>query len=228
MTALFYRPILFSGPMVRALLDGRKTQTRRVMRDWVDYPHLFEFNTRVTCDRDMACWERADMRDALGGPLYVQSRCPYGFPGVRLWVRETWAVRNGPSGPQIEYRADGAHAPLPAHHDIRDEGGKVDLTRYVADRWRPSIHMPRWASRITLEVTGVRVERVQDITPGDALAEGVEPDMETHAGQYWREDAYNEFAELWNAINHARGCGWETNCWVWVVEFRRIAKGEEE
>ena len=148
------RPIIFSGPMIRAILEGRKTQTRRIVK-----------------------------------PNCLSKLSPYGRTGDRLWVRETWG--HNPEGPGYVYRSD----------------GDFDM-KFHGDRWRPSIHMPRWASRITLEVTGVRVERLQDINEEDALAEGVE-----HA-----------FRSLWESIN---GPGsWDANPWVWVVEFRRVSDGK--
>jgi hypothetical protein len=221
LTAVFRRPILFSGPMVKAILDGRKTQTRRVIK-----PQLEE---RVSDSGEQGLvWLserslRAGRRDwVLEGMV---SACPYGIPGVRLWVRETWAVRRLPAGLWVEYQADGHNArlPEPHEHNIRDEGGKVDLTRYVADRWRPSIHMPRWASRITLEITGVRVERVQDISECDAKAEGAEAASDDVLRDTPRGNTYRAgFARLWDSINGPRGYGWDVNPWVWVVEFRRV------
>lgn len=187
------RPILFSGAMVRAILDGKKTQTRRVVKpqppaDWVPSPWPYD------------------------GAAWSDRRCPYGAPGDRLWVRETWA----PISPdeerrpirecRIEYRADTSAA--------RPGGWDEDTDDPEAARWRPSIHMPRWASRLTLEVTGVRVERVQDISEDDARAEGVYP---------YADNPRRFFQELWNSINGARGYGWNSNPWVWVVEFRRVA-----
>lgn len=159
------RPILFSGAMVRAILDGSKTQTRRVckldVRGGMPQPEL---------DSLLRC-------------------CPYGQPGDRLWVRETWA--------KTYVRQAGAEWFVYATGDNRtDYGGP----------WKPSIHMPRAASRITLEITGVRVERLGEISESDARAEGVQ--------------SVAEFKELWASIN---GLGsWEANPWVWVVEFRRI------
>ena len=187
------RPILFSGPMVRALLAGTKTQTRRVVK-----PQPTHFNPVGVPRRVIP----------TGGPSDV-IRCPYGQPGDRLWVRETWAY--------------GIHA-LAAK---RDENGPfvyaADGTTQgrLCDRWRPSIHMPRWASRITLEVTSVRVERLQDIDLADALAEGI-----SDTGALILDSAGNEqggpiaeYAVLWEQIN---GSGsWAANPWVWAIEFNQ-------
>ena len=197
------RPILFSAPMVRAILNGTKTQTRRVVK------------ARQVEDAPPACFFQ-----------WLRERCPYGQPGDRLWVRETWQVVDGserarrivtdpsPSRGWIEYAATvhPGHEPPP--------------------RWRPSIHMPRWASRITLEVTGVRCERLRDISEADAQAEGVE---RTVTGDGWRRyadpsweavglppfaDARSSFRSLWERIN---GTGsWDANPWIWVVSFRRL------
>lgn len=184
-TATKERPILFSGPMVRAILDGRKTQTRRVCKvQW------------------------AEPMPPERAALLVAHQCPYA-PGQRLWVRETWAHIGGTdvSG-WLCYRAD-----INKRQDT--------LTRVRT--WRPSIHMPRWVSRITLEVTGVRLERVQDISEADVAAEGCDNNP-----QEWNEDmnrygvARSSFAALWDSINIARGYGWEGNPWVWVVEFKRV------
>lgn len=184
------RPILFSGPMVRALLDGRKTQTRRVVK-----------------------WRGG--LDMLGLP------CPYGEPGDRLWVRETWAPRDSEAFLRHEVEADKLFYRADDERHLLTDG-----------RWRPSIHMPRWASRITLEVASVRVERVQDITDADALAEGVTNygddsqfppgfSMSTRAARKWRPR--REFRDLWDSINGKRpGCAWSDNPWVWAVTFKVI------
>ena len=185
------RPILFSGAMVRALLSGTKTQTRRVIKfkPW----HQIE-------ERDDGTpwpWMQSDDNDAG-----VWLRCPYGAPGDRLWVRETWAPTDGRFEPlrSVAYRADGEDVSL------------------LDDRWRPSIHMPRWASRITLEVTAVRVERLQDISEADAWAEGIAGDL-LHRAQGWAPRAYHL---LWEQIN---GPGsWDANPGVWVLTFRRVEK----
>lgn len=166
------RPILFSAPMVRAILEGRKTQTRRIAKEFDPTPGKM---------------------DGILSRHPHQQGCRYGKPGDRLWVRETWGWDDeDPSAVNPRYRA----------------------THSSADRWIPSIHMPRWASRITLKVESVRLERLQDISQKDAYSEGVtinDPDG---------CDPVMSFAELWESIN---GPGsWEANPWVWVVQFKRI------
>jgi hypothetical protein len=230
------RPILFSGAMVRAILAGRKTMTRRVVPiGWRGRRAGIEFVGGRGMEDDPESWGYADEYGdyytlANGDPLYVIP-CPYGQRGDRLWVRETWAAH----GDYVAYRADGEDA---------------------GTRWRPSIFMPRWASRITLEVTGVRVERLQAITEEDARAEGVEPAMyaeswsaydpttegyptffaEPEAGRYENvrhhpakpmETTLEAFRRLWNEINGKRA-PWDSNPWVWVVSFRRCAESAQE
>jgi len=176
------RPILFSGPMVREILEGRKIQTRRVVSKQV----LSEFHP---------------------SSMSFETWCPYGKPGDRLWVRETWQFTGTELNvePGYVYRAT-----------------DPDWSEMEGWKWRPSIFMPRDASRILLEVTGVRVERVQEITEDDARAEGCqgEPEYTSKGGQGWVYDF--EFQKLWDSINAKRGYSWESNPWVWVVSFRRV------
>ena len=203
------RPILFSAPMVRALLAGTKTQTRRVVK--------------------LKPWHQIEERDD-GAPwpwMYDGERdadhwlpCPYGQPGDRLWVRE------GFSGPRCMEAQDGCAATPPSKWGESSriwywaDGDPPTYGDWTRPRPRPSIHMPRWASRITLEVTGVRVERLQDISEADAVAEGVKNSLHLPGGRFATEN----FAHLWWSIN---GDGsWEANPWVWVVEFKRI-EGEK-
>jgi hypothetical protein len=177
------KPILFCGEMVRAILAGRKTMTRRVVKS--------------------PKWSSA-------GNAMVDFGCPYGVPGTKLWVRETCRLysvncsKTG-KGPLVRYRADGAWS-----------CGCKPQSQTPCGPWKPSIHMPRWASRITLEVTDVRVERVQDISDGDAIAEGCLGLPTESGGVTW----WAEYAALWDSINRKRGFGWEKNPWVWVVCFR--------
>lgn len=213
------RPILFNSAMVQALLDGRKTQTRRIAK----------LNLSGRAEHAGKNWHVDDPN--------VEKACPYGQSGDRLWVRETWAttgefadMKISELGVQdtifrdtnIAYRADG------------------DGYNEVSQAWRPSIHMPRWASRITLEITGVRIERLSRICAEDAKAEGLKalskddgqtikygiPDRDGWPGEdnygwpwhRWRTDPRISYATLWESI-HGIG-SWDANPLVWVIEFR--------
>ena len=196
------RPILFSGAMVRAILAGQKTQTRRMVkpqprptkRGWWEWGYALG-KTQAASPRRSVWHAETWQREAGTAPL--EDFCPYGQPGGRLWVRETWGKLDMGSAC---YRADD-EAAVPAD-----------------GRWRPSIHMPRWASRLTLEVTEVRVQRLQEISEEDALAEGIPPRTDDHVL------AVPRFRTLWESINGERpGCSWESNPWVWCVSFRRVS-----
>ena len=213
------RPILFNGEMVRAILEGRKTQTRRVVKP----QPILERGLWKMGGQFSAGWSEGTRSVPCMPGHSLCTRGPYGSPGDRLWVRETWGVATRPCPYQgwrdgIEYRADVAWMDderdlLPLHEpEIPDEVGDF-YGDYDKEGWRPSIHMPRWASRIMLEVKAVRVERLQEITEEDARAEGVE--MVGPASLTSR----SSFAKLWDSINAKRGYGWDTNPWVWVVEF---------
>lgn len=182
-SAVKSRPILFSSEMVRAILDGRKTQTRRVVKrqpigvvSGPDYDGLF-----------------CETKD----PVARYFACPYGQPGDHLWVRETFAVMQGVGA---KYRADNP--------------GAVKPSEYWDTPWTPSIFMQRTWSRITLEIVGIRVERLQEITAKDAIAEGIEVD-----NSQLRETP--NFRELWDSLNGKKH-PWSRSPWVWVIEFRRI------
>ena len=201
-------PILFTGDMVRAILDGRKTQTRRVIRPQPDA--IAPFQDGEPTEAYYNGWPKAGEAREL--------KCPYGIPGDRLWVRETWrkAGECTINDPCYGYRATMKYAcgqPVPNEK---------------ATKWKPSIHMPRAASRITLEVTDVRVERVQDISEVDAQVEGCVNDVKLEYGHmtgpidYKGFYAVERFETLWDSINAKRGYGWDKNPWVWVVTFKRI------
>jgi hypothetical protein len=204
------RPILFSAPMVRAILAGTKTQTRRAIKLTDSKGRWDEkgFYAVTAGTIEKMPWSCTSISRHVG--------CPYGEPGDRLWVRETFAIV-----PRTAYRcSEGVQQTLrpddPYEHDaaIYREGWTRSRGGF---RWRPSIHMPRWASRITLEVTGVRVERLRDISEDDARAEG-SPWAACGAPQDGSHKA--GFAQLWESIN---GPGsWVANPWVWVVEFKRL------
>lgn len=188
------KPILFSAPMVKAILKGRKTMTRRVLKKqppflarirhgWFSAP-IYGFTDE---DCPAANWWKI--------------RCPYGQPGDQLWVRETW---------------------MQPEHDPGKYRYKATNPSYIG-RWKPSIHMPRVASRITLEVADVRVERLQEISETDAGAEGLQdwyPDpKKPNAAPYFTNKA--RFTDLWESINGKKH-PWDSNPWVWVVEFKRV------
>lgn len=185
------RPILFSGPMVRALLAGTKTQTRRVCK-----PARDQALSYVVAIPDTAMWG-----DEEG--LATSFACPYGRPGDRLWVRETWRVFGGR---EYEYQQLASAVQY-----------RADEVGFEQKDWRPSIFMPRWASRITLEVTGARVERLNDISEADAVAEGIPP-FPTSPSNIPRM----HYATLWNSINGAGS--WDANPWVWAISFKRVAQ----
>ncbi|GJH15010.1 hypothetical protein CBA19CS22_00730 [Caballeronia novacaledonica] len=219
-------PMLFSGAMVRAILDGRKTQTRRVVKSSRAWP--IEFVGGAGDREDPSCYGFEDLNSAQWWTLAPsdavdshQIPCPYGAPGDRLWVREACGaheLREGLDG--VRYAADGGFVPIDGTQEAVDWWIVLNSYRGLKCATVPPIHMPRWASRITLEITGVRVERLQEISQDDAEAEGINflrsvPDADETL------DARGLFHCLWDGIN---GDGaWAANPWVWVVEFKRAA-----
>ncbi|BEN67419.1 TPA: hypothetical protein ACGD7V_000861 [Serratia marcescens] len=248
-------PVIFNGEMVRAILDGRKTQTRRVMKVQPS-EHFHPMNMALELDYS-ARWYTPGVVDKDG---YLQPAknqifgvagedegyaCPFGAVGERLWVRETFADVNTDGGPAFTYRAD---------HGLKfclDDESPVEYDRYPGKNfamwcsdlwngedghsWSPSIHMPRWASRILLEITAVRVERLNDISESDAKDEGVRaiennfgngpaycdyllPNLDDAAE--WYNRASDSFKSLWKSIYGEES--WRANPWVWVIEFRRV------
>ncbi|HCD7856168.1 TPA: hypothetical protein ND585_004688 [Klebsiella pneumoniae] len=211
------RGMIFNAEMVRALLDGRKTQTRRIIKDCTVGRDPISKFIKIG-KKFIGCYPE-DV------PELIRECCPYGVPGDRIWVRETWARYNIDQNiHDIAYRAT-----TPA--DWPEEG-----------RWRPSIHMPRWASRILLEITDVRVERLNAISPEDAESEGLERTNFTGFGdepglpsypepdvyfdplkKQWKEYPPEAFAGLWESI-YGEG-SWLANPWVWVIEFKRVEGG---
>lgn len=213
------RPILFSSAMVHAILDGRKTQTRRALKP-----------QPPTATTSVNVFHHPDPRPHFwandGASLLDWAKpCPYGDVGDRLWVRETWQHSNHPFGPyeptcMVFHRADYLDDPLGPDLERSADG--------IRRTWRPSIHMPRSACRLVLEVTGVRVERLQEISDKDADAEcfggdypeNALPDLFPRRNDGWGHLSMPEcFARLWESVNGAGS--WDVNPWVWVVEFRR-------
>jgi hypothetical protein len=242
------KPILFSAEMVRAILEGRKTQTRRVVKP---QPTEGGLHWVTACGGDFAAWQDAclllDEHSEDGGPC--QRTCPYGKPGDTLWVREAFCAhwceppRDAPQSyrivtgdelPPIKQENGDLYQPVPSDVMTVWYGAEGDKPFHM--KWRPSIHMPRWASRITLRITDIRVERLQNIegqhpSESDAIAEGVRA-VHHGDGEYYYSafrdepnpknwcDPADAFKELWNKIN---GPGaWEANPWVWVVAFERV------
>ncbi|RDL13560.1 hypothetical protein [Pseudomonas jessenii] len=212
------RPILFSAPMVRAILDGRKTVTRRAVNP---QPVLTEGSGFSWKGHLFGCG--SDNRETTRN--FSRHCCPFGKPGDRLWVRETWYCDHSEvmRGPYLK----------PDDLDVseaRDDGTLVyaadGLTPYEADQpvWKPSIHMPRWACRILLEITDVRVERLQDISEEQAKAEGVRR-VELINRWFAHDDSENAFGTATGAFRDlwkSTGGDWEANPWVWVVEFKQV------
>ena len=243
------RPVLFSGAMVRAILDGRKTQTRRVLKrqpyiSVSNPPHFSDVEagdvfvcpdfapTTSVRGSVLAECERPGVYHCMGQKQFAEKHSPYGVPGDRLWVRETHGFGGDACAPDLYYRATHPDAP-------------------IQGRWHPSIHMRREDSRLVLEITGVRVERLNDCSEADATAEGVEPvetEREEHDFSICRwcggtrlytaisprggalpdtdclhcDTHLKRYAQLWDDINGAGA--WEANPWVWVVEFMRIER----
>jgi len=243
------RPIIFSAPMVRAILEGRKSQTRRVIKP---QPTVTEVLLR-----QRGAWiageSLSDQVNAAWQHGFVDVSCPYGQPGDRLWVRETFAswhgteIFSGRPWPCTAYRAGrswiNGNCPDRARGEVF---WRAPDYKPEAVKWKPAIHMPRAFSRILLEITDVRVERVQDIDDGDALEEGIHT-VEIGSGYSPRFSAFSDswqaivesqarahdwphdaFRDLWDTINAKRGFGWDANPWVWALTFKRVEDGERE
>jgi len=224
------RPILFSGPMVQAILDGRKTQTRRVVKPsaglqstWASVESLAKCPTNYLCEVDGDLG--AQFQHPLAGQFaygvqndkyspYGWFKCPYGKPGDRLWVRETAIIapkrwNNGSDATHVDNDGDKRIVQYLATQPSREAADDYGL------KATPSIFMPRWASRITLEITGVRVERLQEISETDAKAEG--------------KESIDELKRSWNSLYKGQpekqwieSQNGQTSPWVWVVGFKKI------
>lgn len=195
------RPIIFSD-LVWAIMQGKKTQTRRVIKS-------LDGNDKFECIENGCAYFVNTWLSRPDKPFYVCKKMPYEV-GMRLWVRETWLKRPDPDpelgGVEIKYKA--------SDHNI-------DPALYGG--WKSPIYMPRWASRITLEITGVRVERLQEISYTDCCRETGSPlEWEGPGPEPYHRQMHAVFALLWNEINAKRGCPWESNPWVWVLDFKTV------
>lgn len=227
------RPIIFSAPMVRAILDGRKTQTRRLITPQPSHEQHHEWRGKLIYEGEhrLWCWRQHtydniwDFGDSSHDRRRMAACCPNGTPGDRLWVRESWSH----DGPDL-------NSVRAAHEDASPDlgyGPYYRATEVSPDtlRWISPLFMPRWASRITLEITDVRVQQLQEISEEDARAEGCtgrdpEPVAEGGTIYAWRGRSSApcpraHFLTLWDAINGKR-CPWSSNPWVWAISFRKL------
>lgn len=208
------RPIIYSTPMVKAILEGRKTMTRRVVKPQPNATHDGE---PYWFSGGYRAWEYRSTTDVLRKSGNVLP-CPYGKPGDRLWVRETCRAMRMPSEVWgVRYLADLDWRPNAKAEALAWYGRREGA--HMPPKNVPAIHMPRWASRITLEITAVRVERLNDITVADAVAEGAL--VQREVDQFARVHAISMFSAIWQGI-HGPG-SWAANPWVWVVEFQRVS-----
>ena len=231
------KPIIFNSEMVRAILDGRKTQTRRVVKN--GYPNGYTYGGVNKFDEHIF-YAKNELNDCL------LRKCPYGVPGDRLWVREKFST--DPSEADVTYLADGEVKRFLTDWVNTDDDGF--FYRHKSPKTFTSIHMPREFSRILLEIVSVRVERVQDIGTDDVFREGIcdplcqstriLPDGETCPQCGWTRGASGidggswvhwprkDFENLWNSINEKAGFGWDMNPWVWIVEFKVLDESKNK
>lgn len=196
------RPIIFSAPMVRAILEGRKTQTRRVVK-WPikggSPKPLIDVQPCLTA----GMWKGGD------GDGWNAFECPYGKVGDRLWVREAWAW---PGEEYVLFKATHEHI----QREMQSDPNNPQFT------WKSPLFLPRWASRILLEIVSVRVERVQSISEEDAIAEGVDSVTMADVPRQATMTRRCDYRQLWDKINSKRGHSWDSNPWVWCVSFKRV------
>lgn len=204
------RPILFNGAMVRAILAGQKTQTRRAVKP----------APQTIVNGKTSPWEGHGA--ALMTMLLAQQRgCPFGQPGDRLWVRETWMDLTGTG---IEHRDTATGKRMRYAYGAQSPAGSAsdEARKDFGLKWRPSIHMPRKACRLVLEITAVRVERLHAISDDDCAAEGVQRDrmsgFNLERGTFWGPRPVDSFKSIWDST----GGDWDSNPWVWVIEFNRM------
>lgn len=228
------RPIIFSEPMVRAILAGKKTQTRRTIAPQPTHAQHHKWHRKLVYEGEhrLWCWKEHTFENLWDEGIRESDRArlaalnPHGVAGDRLWVRETWQAWRQTNVEYDEWEVEGDQG------RIRDSRIEYASTSESTGPWRSPIHMPRWASRITLEITEVRVQRLQDLSEKDAWAEGID-DVDgliddasirraARAAGCSHEDAKATFGALWDEINGKRA-PWASNPWVWAITFRRLA-----
>lgn len=208
-------PIIFSGTMMHAILVGKKTMTRRVIG-------LYTMEERDASAYRPLEGDWSFYSSTKPGIATIHRKCPYGRVGDRLWVRESFAL--------LKVAPDIFDTPIKTITQTV-EGGRVEI-RYAAtsrteEKWRPSIHMPRWASRIILEITDIRVERLQEMSQADCAREGIggvsfDDVVKNGCPAQWGNIIKKQFQEFWDSINAKRGFGWSVNPLVWVIEFKKV------
>ena len=236
------RPILFSGSMVCAILEGRKTQTRRIIKNPINEMHTAGHPVKLFADWALSGLIEFDsgsgvvsfdVQCAVDDSRVCKTKCPYGVPGDRLWVRETFLPDPPRNGEWEDYGGDFKLSDIPAEYrNPKDVLYKADpkWTNDSTWKFKPSIHMPRWASRLALEIVSVRVERLQEISTADAIAEGITKLPDTGPlggtvaygipGEVSAQHPVRAYWLLWESIN---GPGsWDANPFVWVVEFKKV------
>lgn len=238
------RPIIFSGEMVKAILDGKKTMARRVIKSDIgayDHGHIIKQSSDKSREGS-ACFFNKPVGCMVTSSKLV--KCPYGKIGDRLWVRETWAPVNSCGESALAYKADNEIICLSENEGFLDEYGTLnytdprlakyafadwadDLVNGVEGAWKSPITMPRWASRILLEITDIRVERLQDISETDAKKEGMPPSHPS-IDKISMQHGFNSFsqscfAQSWDSLYDENSPKrWANNQWVWVIEFKVI------
>jgi hypothetical protein len=238
------RPIIFSGEMVKAILDGKKTMARRVIKSDIgayDHGHIIKQSSDKSREGS-ACFFNKPVGCMVTSSKLV--KCPYGKIGDRLWVRETWAPVNSCGESALAYKADNEIICLSENEEFLDEYGTLnytdprlakyafadwadDLVNGVEGAWKSPITMPRWASRILLEITDIRVERLQDISETDAKKEGMPPSHPS-IDKISMQHGFNSFsqscfAQSWDSLYDENSPKrWANNQWVWVIEFKVI------
>lgn len=215
------RPIIFSGDSVRAILDGHKTQTRRVVKQLQNSKCFTYWNYKEVIKPELGGLWIDD--NCVGGRVEDgrHVNCPYGKPGDRLWVKESAALQSYYNIEMVTLAYRSHHFPslVPGRHAIASFEKRITEIPYRLGKYTSALFMPRWASRITLEITNVWIERLQDITDDDAVAEGVMGDE----GPYDQQSPVMCFETAWNKIN-GKKYPWGSNPFVWVIEFKQIER----
>lgn len=214
------RPILMAGDNPRLIIEGKKTQTRRIVKP---QPAIYDFgpggvHPAFMPPQIIEGFQAVGLPTMLKDDLAYLRNPPYGIAGDRLWVRETWRARTTKLEELVQYRSDLSLREIPDSADLPPDFFSNNMD--YGDNWRPSIHMPRWASRMTLEIIKVRVERLQDISERDASAEGIQMSCSGHSRLHSKRPYSLGFKKRWNS--HYGRDSWDKNPWVWVIEFEKV------